>query len=147
MTISDIRGDLKQSMLQKDSEKTSVLRMLLSSISYFAISKNKKVEDLSEEEVNDIILKEIKTRKESIEDFTNNGSIEKAAQEKSELNILMQYAPSMLSEEDIKREINKMLPEMQNVAPGPAMGIVMKSLKGKAEPSVIQKVLQEILKK
>jgi len=148
MTISDLRTHLKQSMLQKDSDRTSVLRMLLAAISYFAMSKNKKDDELTEDDVNEVILKEVKTRRETIEEFEAANDVDRATKEKSELIILEEYAPKLMSNEEILLTVKEILASSDpNIMVGPAMGLVMRQLKGKADPASIQNIVKQVLAK
>lgn len=146
MTISDLKAELKNSMLQKDAEKTSVIRMLMSAISYTAMSKNKKDDEMTEEELNSVVLKELKTRSEAIEEFETNGKIELAMKEKSELEILKQFAPKMMSDDEVAEYVKNILGENKAIAVGPAIGMVMKKLKGKADPALVNKAVNDYLK-
>jgi uncharacterized protein YqeY len=146
MTIAELRNELKQSMLQKDTEKTGVIRMILSAISYSAMSKNKKEDELTEGEIDDILLKELKSRQETIQEFEKVGAIERAAKERSELEVLKVFAPKLMNEDETRHAVKDILEKKGgNLQFGPAMGVVMAELKGKADGGLIQKVLKELI--
>ena len=146
MTLIDIRTQLKQAMIAKDTDRLSVIRMLLSAINYAAMNQKKKEEEMSEEDIANVVMKEIKSRKEGISDFETKGDIDKVTQEKAELKILEEFAPKFMDEQETKTEVEKILSSIDpKPAVGPAIGIVMKQLKGKANPEIVQKVIKEIL--
>ena len=146
MTLLELRTQLKQAMLSKDSERLSVIRMLLSAINYAAMSQKKKEDEMNEEDIANVVFKEIKTRKEGIVDFEAVGDIEKVTKEKTELIILEEFAPKLMDELEINTHVKSILDDI-NPKPqiGPAIGIVMKQLKGKANPEIVQQVVKEYL--
>lgn len=148
MEITELRTQLKDAMMKKDTQRLSVIRMLLSSISYAAMTQNKKDEELTSDEVRDVILKELKTRQETISELEKAGAIEKAATERAELEILKQFAPKMMDENETKEAVQKILNDAPaDIQIGSAIGLVMKELKGKADPQIIQSHIKELLKK
>src|SRR6185312_1847403 len=102
MTKQDLQGQLKQSMLAKNTEKTSVLRMLISAITYYEIQKGGAGYVATDEDVMTIVQKEAKQRKDSIEEYTKANRQDLVAKEQSELALLQTYLPAQMSEEEIK---------------------------------------------
>ena len=146
MTLIDLRTELKNSMLAKDATKTSVVRMLISAINYSAMAKKMKPEELTEGEISDVILKEVKNRRESVSDFEKNNDSARADSEKIELAILEQYAPKLMDENEITEHIKKVMSSAPtDIAIGPATGMVMKDLKGRADPALVQQLLKNYL--
>jgi hypothetical protein len=136
--------DLKKSMKERNEIKTRVLRLLNSAIKNFEVEKMDKATD---EDIEKIILKEMKKRQESIEAYKNANREDLALEEEKELEILKEYAPKMLSEEEIREIIKKTIEEI-NATPkdfGKVMKEVMAKLKGKADGSMVSKVVKEIL--
>ena len=144
MTTTDIRSQLKQAMISKDGERLGVIRMLLSAINYAAMALDKKEEEMTSEEIGVVVMKEIKTRKDGIADFEKKGDQEKVNQEKKELKILEEFAPKMMTMEEVGTSVQKIL-SGQSLSQGPAMGLVMKELRGKADPSLIKSVVEKFL--
>ena len=82
MLLEKINADIKQAMINKDSQTLTVLRMLVSAINNEAIALKKKEEGLNEDEELKVLKKEAKKRKDSIEQFTDVDRSEIAEQEK-----------------------------------------------------------------
>lgn len=145
-----ILDDLKQSMKNKEQDRLRVLRSLKSKLLEKEISERKegKRTTLSDDQVVEVLMKAAKQRKESIEQFQEGGRDDLVASEQEELEIIESYLPEMLSEEEI-RDIAKQKIEAlgaENMADmGQVMGEMMKELKGKAEGSLVSKVVKEEL--
>jgi uncharacterized protein YqeY len=95
-----IDQELKTAMQEKDAVKLSTLRFLKSALKYSAIEK--KIEFLNDADAQALIQKQIKQRRESIDQFSKNGRPELAAQETAELKILEGYLPSQMSDADLE---------------------------------------------
>lgn len=148
MLKQQLRDELKQAMLAKDELKLSVIRMLVSAITYFEIEKGGAGYEATDEDVLTVIGRQVKQRKDSIEQFQNAGRQELANKEKKELEILEKYLPEQLSEDEIKSLVKEAI--SQTGAKTPAeMGIVMASLmpktKGKADGAVVSRIVKENL--
>ena len=130
---------------EKQGVSLSVLRMLKSAL------QNKKIElkkDLTDEQVAQIVKSEIKKRKESIEAFNSGGREELAKKEEVEIEILDEFMPAQLSEEEVREKVSAIvdgLSDEQKENFGMTMGMVMKELNGKADGGLISKVLKELL--
>jgi len=139
-----ISEDLKQAMKERNEIKTRVLRLLNSAIKNFEVEKMGIATD---DEVEKIILKEMKKRQESIQAYKNANREDLAAEEEEELEILKEYAPKMLSEKEIREIVKKTIDEI-NATPkdfGKVMKEVMAKVKGKADGSLVSKVVKELL--
>lgn len=149
MTLKEkIQNDLNESMKARDAGKTSVLRMLKAAIMKFEVSGDAKKE-ANDEEVMTILAKEVKQRKESIEAFRKGGREDLAANEETEMAILMPYLPEQMSEEKVRETVKRIAGEVGATSKadlGKLMGAVMKELKGKADGKVVNMVVAEILK-
>jgi len=147
MNKQELKDELKKSMLAKDELKTSVLRMLLSSLSYLEIQKGKDYEANSED-VLSIIQKEAKQRNDSIEQFKSAGRDELVKKEEQELELLKKYLPEQMNNEELEELVTKAISQtnassMQDM--GKVMGALMPMVKGKANGSVISKIVSERL--
>ena len=101
---SRIEEGLKVSLKQRDSIRVSVLRMLLAAV------KNKEIEKLralSEDEFYAIVKTSIKQHIESIESFKKGNRTELAQKEEKELELLKEFLPAPLSEEELLKEIEE----------------------------------------
>mgnify|MGYP001613542503 CR=1 FL=1 len=150
MLSDQIKEELKAAMKSVDTKTTSVLRMVISAMHSKEIElrtlSGKAVEELTDEQVLDVIRKEVKKRKESISAFTVGGRPALAAKEQEELVILRRYLPPEMSEEEIRVVIERSITtHPSNKEFGALMKIVMQELKGKADAGLIAKLLKEKL--
>ena len=96
--------EMKQAMIAKDAVKLSTIRFLKSAVKYLAIEKNAA---LTDSDIVQIVQKQIKQRRESIQQFSENGRAEMAAQEEKELSILERYLPKQLSDAELQAIFSK----------------------------------------
>ena len=148
MTKQQLQQDLKQSMLAKDALKTSVLRMLLSAINYSEIEKGGAGYEATDEDVLSVIQKEVKQRRDSIEEFKKGGRQELVDKETKELEILQTYLPEQMSEDEIRKSVEETISQTGAKSirdMGRVMGALMPKLKGKADASLVSKIVRENL--
>lgn len=142
---SDIKNQIKEAMLARDTEKLSVLRGLSASFTNELVAKKRKPdEELGDEEALEVIRKAVKQRKDSIEQFEKGSRQDLADAEKSELIILETYLPQQMSREEVEAFIKAKQIEMgatEKSKSGQFMGAVMKELKGKADGPMVKKVI------
>lgn len=144
---NQILEDLKTAMKNQDKERLAVIRMVKGSIQ---MSELNKKHELSDEEVIEVISKEIKSRKDSINEFKKGGREDLIQKTQNEINILSEYLPKQLTEEEITEIIdavfNKVKPESSK-----DMGKVMKELKlqvsGKADMGLVSKIVKNKIEK
>ncbi len=150
MAIKDqIMADLKQAMKNKDKDRLRVLRSLKSNLLEREISERKEGEaSLSDEQTIEVLMKAAKQRKESIDQFEKGDRADLADSEKEELEIIQSYLPEMLSEEEVRDIARDKIEELgaEDMSDmGQVMGVLMQELKGKAEGSVVSKVVKDEL--
>lgn len=148
MTKQELQQQLKEAMLTKDVKKTSVLRMLISAIGYMEIQKGGAGYEASEEDVMQAIQKEVKQRKDSIEQYKAAHRPELAAKEQEELDLLQHYLPAQMSEEEIRVVVKETVQEVGATSAqdmGKVMGALMSKVKGKADGGLISKIVKEEL--
>jgi len=158
-----IQQDLNAALKEKKELEISVLRMC----SAFILNKEKekrykigkaeseisekeliKKSQLTDEETIEVISSEAKKRKEAIEQFEKGGRQELADKEKKELLILQRYLPEQLSEEEIKKMAEEIIKKTGAKEPkdmGRVMAELMPKIKGKAEGSLVSKIVKELL--
>jgi len=145
---TDIKDQIKAAMLAREAEKLSVLRGLLASFTNELVAKKRKPdEELSDEEVLEVIRRAVKQRKDSIEQFEKGGRHDLADAEKSELAILETYLPQQMSREEIETYIKDKqagLGFTDKSKSGQFMGIIMKDLKGKADGPMVKEVIDSL---
>ena len=131
-------------MKQRDQNKVTTLRYILAQL------KNKEIDkkgELSNEEELVILRKIGKELKESIDAFRKGKREDLIAQYESQLKLLGTYLPQEISDEELKKEVEKIIAENKEVYdknPKALIGIAMKQLKNKADPSRILKLLQRV---
>ena len=151
MTLQEtIKGQIKEAMLAKDALRLSVVRGISAAFTNELVAKMKKPTDvLTDGEALAVIKRQVKQRKDSIEQFTKGGRPELAEAEQSELSILETYLPKMMSRDEIKKIAEAMKTKM-NVADkagaGKLMGAIMKEAKGMADGSDVKAVVEEMFK-
>ena len=146
MNLNDrIMNDLKESMKNKDSFKLSVIRMLKGAIQLEKINKKR---DLTDEEVIDVISKQIKLRKDSINEFTKAGRNDLVENTQKEVEILNEYMPEQLSSEEVNKIIDEAFAKV-NPTSQKDMGLIMKEVtpkvKGKADMGEVSRIIKEKL--
>lgn len=146
MSLKDqLIQDLKESMKSGNADKVGVLRMLNAALHNQAIAKGKDAV-LTEDEVLQVLLREAKKRRESVEAFTKGNRSELAEKEKAELRIVESYLPKQLSREEVTAAVEKVLAGLADKSnQGLVMKAVMAELKGKADGKMISRVVKEKL--
>ncbi len=143
-----LQEDLKSAMKSGDKIRLEVVRMLQTMLRRKEIERKAEGKDLMEEDEIQVIKSEIKKRKEAIELFEKGGRNDLAEKERKELEILNEYLPEQMSEEEIKNFVEKVIQEIGASGPkdlGKVMGAVMKELRGKADGALVQKIVKEKL--
>jgi len=146
MNVRDqIQQDLKEALKAKDEIKVGTLRMVSAA---FLNKEKEKGEIPSDEELQNIVLFEAKKRKESMTAFEQGGRPELVEKEKAELEILQTYLPEQLSEEEVRIFVEEAVTETGASSPqdmGKVMAAVMPKVKGKADGTLVNKIVKEAL--
>lgn len=143
--IDVVRAAMMEALKNKDKERKEALSLLLSAL------KNKQIDkraDLTEEEENAVILKEIKQAQESID--TANGREEIITENAFRKAVYEEFAPKMMDAEEIAAVIRQVLDELGIASPtAKEKGLIMKNLmprvKGKADSGLVNKVLSGLM--
>jgi len=126
MTLQEqIDNDIKDAMRARAADQLGLLRMLKSAVKYAAIDGAGIDAGLSDEDVIQVIRKEIKKRHDSIDSFTKGGRPELAAREAAEIEILNRYLPQPLSEAEVAEIVRAAIGE-SGANSRQQMGAVMK---------------------
>ena len=150
MTKQQLKDELKKSMLAKDTERTSALRMVISALGYFEIQKGGAGYVATEEDVLAVIQKEAKQHRDSIEQFKTAGRDELVEKETKELMMLEAFLPAQMGEEEIKKLVDDAVQKSGASSPadiGKVMGILMPQVKGKADGGLVSRLVKEALNK
>ncbi len=145
---TNIQSGIKDAMKNKDSVRLNVLRGLSTAFMNYSVANGGTPQtELSDEQVLDVINKEAKKRKDSIEQFTNGGRLDLVDKEEAELMILKEFLPIPMAEAEIIPIINAKIAETnaEKSKAGMIVGIVMKELKGKADGDLVKKLVDELL--
>lgn len=144
----DIRTQTTEAMKARDTLRLDVLRGLLSAFTNEAVSKKRKPdEELSDEEVLNVVGRSVKQRKDSIEQFEKGGRADLVASEKAELAILETYLPTQMSRDEIISFVVAKQTELGMTDPAKKnqfMGMIMKELKGKADGTVVKEAIDSL---
>ncbi len=142
-----IKKEMTDAFKAGDSLTKSTLSMLLASIQNKEIEKGKDTE-LSNDDIIAIIGTEVKKRKDAAQQYEDGGRPELAQKEKDEVSILEKYLPEQMSEEEVTTVVSKVIEEMgaEGMSQmGQVMNGVMKELKGKADGSLVNRIVKEKL--
>jgi uncharacterized protein YqeY len=143
-----INEELLLAMKSGDSLKRDVLRMLEAMIKNTEIEKLKKAEGLSDSEVQEVIARAVKQRKDAAAQYTIGQRPELAEKENKEIEILLTYLPKPMSEEEVRKVVEEIIAQMGATSKsdiGKVMGPVMGKLKGLADGNLVKKIVEEKL--
>ncbi len=137
--------DLKEAMRARDETRKSAIRMALAAIKNAEVAA---IKEFGDAEVLGVIAKQVKQRRESIEEFRKAGRQDLVDKEAAEMRVLESYLPAQMSREEIVAEARKVVDEVGARGPqdkGKVMAAIMPRLAGKAEGRTVNEVVTEIL--
>lgn len=147
MSLKDkIGDDLKQSMLAQNAFRTETLRSIRAEI--LKMDKSGMDREMNEEEELQLLNKQAKMRKESIEMFEAADRADLVERETKQLEIINEYLPKQLTREEAEAIIDNVIKESGATSAkdiGKVMGPVMKELKGKFDGKIIQEIVKSRL--
>ena len=135
--------DLKNCMKDKNVVRKNVIQMVRAAI--LQVEKDNGI-TLDDNQIIDIIAKESKKRKDSLEDYEKSGSEDLINELKEEINILAEYLPKQLSMEEVEKIVKEVI-EAEGATSMKDMGKVMKSAKAKIGAASDGKTINEVVKK
>ena len=131
---AQLREDMTAALKARESVKLGTLRMALAAINNEEVA-GKSARELSDDEVQKVLAREVRKRKEAAEAFSGAGRAEQAASELAEAEVLNEYLPSQLSDDELTAEVDAAVAEVSaqlGEQPGVrAMGQVMKAANAK----------------
>jgi uncharacterized protein YqeY len=145
---SKLNEMLKEALKNKDQAKLNVIKLLKTSITNEEIKTGQK--ELNEDQIISVINREVKKRKEAIEEFKKVGKLERAEEEEKELNILLEFLPKQLTIEEIDKLIDNAINQTGAQSAkdiGKVMGFLMKEIKGKADGKLVNELVLKKLSK
>ncbi len=135
-------------MLAKDTLRLGVLRGLLAAFTnQLVATKRKPDEFLTDDEVMEVISKQARQRKDSIEQFEKGGRSDLAQSEKEELSVLETFLPAQMSYEEVLEFVKNKQTETgmtDKTKAGQFMGLIMKDLKGKADGPMVKQAIDSL---
>lgn len=142
-----LKADMKEAMKAREAGKValSVIRMVNSAIKNVEIDTKS---DLTDSDIIAILAKEMKTRQDSLEEFTKGGREDLVTQVKAEMEVLAKYLPAQLTEDEIREIVQGAIATLSvPVAMGDLMKLVMPNTKGRADGKLVNTIVKEELAK
>ena len=146
MTLKEtFMEEMKNAMKEKDVMKKNVVTMVRASIKQYEVDNRVELDDNG---VMDIIIKEVKKRRDSLPEYEKSGREELVESLRAEIDYLSKYLPSQMSEDEIREIVIKTIEEVGAVGikdMGKVMGPVINKTKARADGKVINKIVKELL--
>jgi len=146
MLLEKIREDMKAAMRARDTVALGALRMIVAAVMNEEVKLGKSLDDAG---VMGILQRGIKTRKESVEQFTKGGRQELADKETKEIEVLQRYLPQQLDEAGTRALVEKVIAEVgaqHKGDVGKVMRKIMTEHRGEVDGALVQRIAGEILK-
>ena len=140
-----IAADLKDAMRQRDGRRRNVLRLTLTALHNAEIAAGDALDEVGGAEV---LAREAKRRRESIEEFGKAGRQDLVEKEEAELAVLSPYLPQQLSREEITEAARQVIQETGASGPkelGKVMPVLMQQFRGRADGRTVSEVVRELL--
>jgi uncharacterized protein YqeY len=146
MTLKErLNDDLREALRSRDETRKGTIRMALSSVHNAEIAAGNPLDDAG---VTAVLAREVKQRRESIEEFKKGNRQDLVDKEQAEIDVLMPYLPQQLSRDEIVEAARKVIAQVGAAGPrdkGKVMPVIMAELRGKADGSEINAVVTELL--
>lgn len=145
--LKKISNDIVVAMRSKDKDRLKTLRSIKSALKYREIDLKK---ELDEKTVLDVLISEVKRREQAIELYERAERDDLASLEKKEIDIIKEYLPEPLTEEELRLAVDKAILELEEtskeVASMKSMGLIMKALKESLGNRADGKILSNIVR-
>lgn len=146
MNLSErLIDDMKQAMKSQDKFKLSVIRMMRAAAKNLEIDLKRPLDD---KEVLDILSREVKIRKDSLQEFKKAGRDDLVAGLATEIDIISQYLPEQLTEEEIQEIVTQTIHELgasSKADMGKVMSALLPKTKGRADGKLVNQFVQQLL--
>ncbi|MGN1400749.1 MAG: GatB/YqeY domain-containing protein [Bacillus sp. (in: firmicutes)] len=147
MSLLDrLNNDMKLAMKNKEKDKLSVIRMLKAALQNEALKLRK--DELTEDEDLTVLSRELKQRKDSLQEFSNAGRDDLVEKVQTEIKYVEVYMPQQLTEEEVDTIVKDTIESVgasSKADMGKVMGALMPKLKGKADGALVNKLVQQHL--
>jgi len=145
MRRDSIANDMRDAMKARDSARVATLRLLMAAITNV---EKEKIHQLDDDEVLEVIAREAKRRRESIEAFDKGGRPDLVEKETAELRVLETYLPERLSDEELATLVDQAIAETGASQPkqmGEVMKALMPKLRGRADGAQVSALVRSRL--
>ena len=147
MTLKErLASDFKDALKNKDEIRKNTISLARAAVKQYEVDKR---EELDDQGVTEILNKQVKMRKDALEDFEKAGRTDLLESYKKEIEVLSEYLPEQLAPEEIRKIVEETAADLgitegkQNM--GKMMGAVMPKVKGVADGKDVRKVIEEFL--
>ena len=143
--IENLRKDMFSATKEGNTEKVDILKMAMASIKNAQVASE---EELSDTDMEKILRKEVKKIEDSIVQYTQMGRDDLLQREKHQLEVLQEYLPEQMSEEEIEKVVKDKIDELKPDGMkdmGKVMGVVMKELGANADGNTVREMVQKHL--
>ena len=141
-TLSD---NIKTSMKARELERVKILRNVQSVVKQIEIDRQTELDDA---QVLEVLQKQLKQRQESLTIFTENGRDDLAAKEQFEIDIINEFMPQQMNQDEIMALVNAEIAEQGATSMrdmGSVMGVLKNKTAGRADPALISKMVKDVL--
>ncbi len=141
-----LRADLREAMRARDVPRRDTIRLLEAALKNAEIEK--RGAELAESDIRAILQRQIRQRRDAIEQFTQGGREDLAESDRVEIAIIEQYLPQQLSRDEVEARARAMIARVGATGPGDrgkVMGALMRELRGEADGSLVSAVVGELL--
>ena len=148
MLKEKIQQDLKKALKEKNQDKALTLRFINAEIKNEEIAKKKREQGLTDEEIQQVISRQVKQIKDSIKSFKTGGRNDLVQEEKQKLKILKIYLPKQLSNQDLEKIIDQAIKDTgaSSITDfGKVMGQAMSKAKGQADGQKVNELVKKKL--
>ena len=144
--MEKLTADMKEAMKHGEKERLSVIRLVRGAVRQAEIDGKKT---LSDDEIIGVITKEVKMRRDSIEEFERGSRADLVEKMQAEIAILMPYLPEQLSADEVRRIVEAAVSEVGATTAkdmGKVMGVLMPRVKGRADGKLVNEIVRSLLK-
>ena len=140
-----LTNDMKEAMKAHEKDRLAVIRMVRGAIRQQEIDGKK---ELNDDDVIAVISKEVKMRKDSIDEFTKGGRDDLVAKTQAEIDVLLPYLPQQLTEDEVRALVEAAVAKTNAATPkdmGKVMGVLMPQVKGRADGKMVNTIVRSFL--
>ena len=144
--MEKLTADMKEAMKSGEKERLSVIRLVRGAVRQAEIDGKKTLND---DEIISVITKEVKMRRDSIEEFERGGRTDLVEKTQAEIAILMPYLPDQLTVDEVKQIVQTAVAEVGATTAkdmGKVMGVLMPCVKGRADGKLVNEIVRSFLK-